>query len=151
MVDKLLFDEHEAAEMLGVSVCSACSKSSNGRQVKRCEKCGASLDPTGRKTLKFCSDSCRQKAYRRGSAVTDQEGERSRGPAGPVSVTPAQVDQALNEPQKRNMTAVRCEGCRREFQRPRKDAKFCSAACKQRVYRSGKIVAAGRCALEAAE
>src|SRR6516225_6667714 len=57
-------------ESLGFRRCSACSKSSSGVRVRCCEECGASLPPTGRKSLRFCSDACRQKAQRR-DHVTD--------------------------------------------------------------------------------
>jgi hypothetical protein len=67
-----------------------------------------------------------------------------------VSVTPVQADQALTDPPIRNTTAARCVGCRREFQPRRKDTKFCSAACKQRTYRLGKLVEGQRRALEGA-
>jgi len=141
-------------ESLGLKLCAGCSKSSHAPQAKRCQECGAPLSPHGRMTLKFCSAACKQKAHRGTVAVTDLEGGklagRLPGPEPRVSVTPAQVDQALTEPQKRNRTRARCAGCRREFQITRKDTKFCSAACKQRAYRSGKLVAAQRRALEEA-
>ena|SRR5215469_349744 len=141
-------------ESLGLNLCAGCGKSSHAVPSKRCRECGAPLSPHGRKTLKFCSDTCRQKAHRRDLAVTDREGGkdagRLTGPDTSASVTPAQVDQALTEPQKRNTTGARCADCRREFQITRKDTKFCSTACKQRAYRSGKLVAARRRALEGA-
>src|SRR5215472_9456852 len=137
-------------ESLGLRVCSGCSKSSYAPKAKRCQECGVPLPPMGRKTLKFCSAACRQKAYRGSSAVTDLEGadaaRRLVGPDTTVSVTPPNADQALTDPQKRNTPPVRCECCRREFQAARKDAKFCSAACKQRAHRMGKLVAAQRSA-----
>ena len=135
-------------ESLGLRLCSRCCKSSHAPKAKRCQECGASLLHGGRKTLKFCSDACRQKAHRGGRIVTAPDG----GNPSRVSVTPPQADQALRDPQSRNTTTpVRCAGCRREFQAARKDAKFCSAACKQRAHRMGKLVAAQRSALEAAE
>ena len=137
-------------ESLGLNLCAGCSKSSHAPQAKRCQKCGAPLSPYGRKTRKFCSEVCRQKAHR-GGAVTDDEMGKAAGQAPPpVSVTPLQADQGLTDHPKHNATPVRCAGCRREFQRTRKDAKFCSAACKQRSYRSGKLVEARRRALEGA-
>ena len=72
------------------------------------------------------------------------------GPPAPVTVTPVQADQGLTDRPSRNTTAVRCAGCRREFQPTRKDTKFCSAACKQRAYRLGKVVEAQQLALEGA-
>jgi hypothetical protein len=60
-------------ESLGLRLCARCCKSSHAAQAKRCQECGASLPPDGRKTLKFCSDACRQKAHRGGAAVTDLE------------------------------------------------------------------------------
>jgi hypothetical protein len=139
-------------ESLRLRLCAGCSKSSHAPQAKRCQGCGAPLPPMGRKTLKFCSAACKQKAHRGGGAVTDREGGkvggRLPGPHAPVSVTPAQLDRALTDHSKRNTTPARCVGCRREFQPARKDAKFCSAACKQRAHRSGKLVAAQQRALE---
>jgi hypothetical protein len=139
-------------ESLGLKLCTGCSKSSHAPQIKRCRECGAPLPPGGRKTLKFCSDACRQKAHRRDLAVTDLEGERLPGPDTRVSVTAIQADRGFQDPPIRNKTpAVRCEGCRREFHPTRKDTKFCSAACKQRAHRLGKLVEGQRRALEAAE
>jgi hypothetical protein len=142
-------------ESLGLSLCATCCKSSHAPQPKRCQGCGAPLPPGGRKTLKFCSEACRQKAHRQSFAVTDREGGkpagRLPGPDTPVSVTPAQADQALTDPSIRNTPPARCAGCRREFRPPRKDAKFCSAACKQRAHRSGKLAVARQHALEGAE
>jgi hypothetical protein len=66
-------------ESLGLRLCAACSKSSHAPQTKRCQECGAPLPPTGRKTLKFCSSACRQKAHRGGFAVTDREGGNLAG------------------------------------------------------------------------
>jgi hypothetical protein len=66
-------------ESLGLRLCARCCKSSHAVQQKRCQECGASLPPGGRKTLKFCSDTCRQKAHRRDLAVTDLEGGRLPG------------------------------------------------------------------------
>jgi hypothetical protein len=133
-------------ESLGLSLCPTCCKSSRAPQTKRCQECGAPLPPGGRKTLKFCSEACRQKAHRQSVSVTDREGGkpagRLPGPDTPVSVTRPQADQALTDPQKRNTPPARCAGCRREFRAPRKDAKFCSSACKQRAHRSGKLLAA---------
>jgi hypothetical protein len=138
-------------ESLGLKLCAACSKSSHAPQTKRCQECGAPLHPGGRKTLKFCSSACRQKAHRGGFAVTDREGDNLAPHSDtPVSVTLAQVDQALTAPHIRNTTLARCVGCRREFQPTRKDAKFCSAACKQRAHRLGKLVEGQRRALEGA-
>jgi hypothetical protein len=140
-------------ESLGLKVCAGCCKSTNASQPKRCQECGAPLHPGARKTLKFCSAACKQKAHR-GGAVTDPEDDNSSGrlpgPATPVTVTPAQANQALTDHPSRNTTAVRCTGCRREFQPTRKDRKFCSAACKQRAYRLGKVVEAQQLALEGA-
>ena len=116
---------------LGLRLCAACSKSSHAPETKRCRECGAPLPPMGRKTLKFCSEACRQKAHRGRGAVTALEG----------------ADAA----RRRNTLPVRCEGCRLESRPARKDAKFCSAACKQRAHRMGKLAAAQRSALEAAE
>jgi hypothetical protein len=137
-------------ESLGLKLCAGCSKSSHAPQTKRCQECGAPLSPHGRKTLKFCSEACRQKAHRGGIGVTDLEAEQLIDRDTQVSVTPTQPDQALTEPSNRNTTASRCSGCRREFQPTRKDTKFCSAACKQRAYRSAKLVAAQQRALEGA-
>jgi len=139
-------------ESLGLKLCVGCSKSSHAVPSKRCQECGASLPPTGRKTHKFCSSACRQKAHRRDLAVTDLEGESLPGPDTQVSVTAIQADRGFQDPPIRNKTpAVRCEGCRREFHPTRKDTKFCSAACKQRAHRLGKLVEGQRRALEAAE
>ena len=141
-------------ESLGLKLCAGCPKSSHAPQTKRCQECRAPLPPTVRKTLKFCSEACRQKAHRGGIGVTDLEGGKLAGhipgPDIPVSVTPARVDQPLTGHPKRNTTPARCAGCRREFQPTRKDTKFCSAACKQRAYRSGKLVAPQQRALEGA-
>ena len=126
-------------ESLGLRLRSRCCKSSHAIQAKRCRECGASLPPGGRKTLKFCSDTCRQKAHRRDLAVTDLEGERLPGPDTRVSVTAVQADRGFQDPEKRNTHPARCAGCRREFQPTRKDTKFCSSACKQRAHRSGKL------------
>jgi len=57
-------------ESLGLRLCSRCCKSSHAPKAKRCQQCGASLPHGGRKTLKFCSDACRQKAHRGGRIVT---------------------------------------------------------------------------------
>jgi hypothetical protein len=120
-------------------LCTRCCKSSHAPQAKRCEECGVSLPP-GRKTLKFCSVACRQKAHRRGLAITDLEGGGLPGPDTPVSVTPAQLNQILTDPPIRNTApASRCVACRREFRSARKDTKFCSPACKQRTHRLGKL------------
>jgi len=142
-------------ESLGLRLCAGCCKSSHAPQTTRCQKCSAPLPPRGRKTLKFCSDACRQKAHRGAVVVTDNEGSchdneagRLPGPDTPVTVTLVQADQALTEPLIRNTTPVGCAGCRREFQPGRKDTKFCSASCKQRAYRFGKLAEAQRYALE---
>ena len=66
-------------ESLGLKLCVGCSKSSHAVPSKRCQECGAPLSPHGRKTLKFCSDTCRQKAHRRDLAVTDREGGNVAG------------------------------------------------------------------------
>jgi hypothetical protein len=137
-------------ESLGLRLCARCCKSSHAAQAKRCQECGASLPPDGRKTLKFCSDACRQKAHRGGAAVTDLEAGHPRDRNTRVSVTPVHADQALTDPAIRNTTAARCVGCRREFQPTRKDTKFCSAACKQRTHRLGKLIEGQRHALEGA-
>ena len=141
-------------ESLGLRLCAACCTSSHAAQAKRCQECGAPLSPRGRKTLKFCSTACRQKAHRRGSAVTDFEGGTPAGqlpgPDTPVSVTAHEEIRGVQGSKKRNPHPRVCEGCRRQFDPPRKDAKFCSAACKQRAHRSGKLVEARRHALEGA-
>jgi hypothetical protein len=130
-------------ESLGLALCATCCKSSHAAQAKRCRECGAPLPPRSRKTLKFCSATCRQKAYRESPAVTAFDVGRLPGPDTRVSVTPVQVDQGLTPPSKRNTPPpVRCVGCHREFQPARKDTKFCSPACKQRAHRSGKLVEA---------
>jgi hypothetical protein len=136
-------------ESLGLRLCATCCKSSHAAQAKRCQACGAALPPGGRKTLKFCSAACRQKAHRESPAVTVSDAGRLPGPDTRVSVTPDEADQALAPPSKRNTTPrVRCVGCRREFQPARKDTKFCSPACKQRAHRSGKLAEAQQRALE---
>src|SRR5215472_5361499 len=90
-------------ESLRLRLYAGCSKSSHAPQAKRCQECGAPLPPTGRKTLKFCSTACRQKAHRGGVGVTDLEGGNLAGQVPhretPVSVTAPQVDQALADPQ----------------------------------------------------
>ena len=103
-------------ESLGLRSCAGCCRSSHAAQTKRCQECGAPLPPRGRKTLRFCSDACRQKAHRGGLAVTDLLVGRLPHRDSPVSVTAAQSDQALTDPPNRNTTPVRCAACRREFQ-----------------------------------
>jgi hypothetical protein len=127
-------------ESLGLRLCSACSKSSRGVRVRCCEECGASLPPTGRKSLRFCSDACRQKAQRRDPSVTDfvtlTRGGVPRISDTPVSVTALQAEQGFPDPKIRNaLPPTRCSTCKRSLQPVRKDAKFCSDACRQRAYR----------------
>src|SRR5215831_6509226 len=102
-------------ESLGLRLCARCCNSSHAIKQKRCQECGASLPPGGRKTLKFCSDTCRQKAHRGGGAVTDREGGKSArrlpGPGPRVSVTTVQENRGLQDPQKRNTPPARCAGC----------------------------------------
>jgi hypothetical protein len=131
-------------ESLGLRLCATCCKSSHATQAKRCQECGAPMPPGGRKTGKFCSAACRQKAHRESPAVTAFDAGRLPGPDTSVSVTPPQEDQVLTPPSKRNTTpTARCVGCHREFHPARKDTKFCSPACKQRVWRrTGRRAAA---------
>ena len=79
-------------ESLGLRLCAACCKSSHASQPKRCQECGAPLHPGARKTLKFCSAACKQKAYC-GGTVTDRDDANSaeRLPG------PPQADQALTD------------------------------------------------------
>jgi len=89
-------------ESLGLRLCARCCKSSHAVQAKRCQECGAGLPPDGRNTLKFCSDTCRQKAHRRDLAVTDLEGDKGArrlpGPDTRVSVTTLQANRGLQDP-----------------------------------------------------
>src|SRR5215831_6431550 len=73
-------------ESLGLNLCAGCSKSSHAPQAKRCQGCGAPLPPIGRKTLKFGSAACKQKAHRGTVAVTEGGNVAGRppGPDAPV-------------------------------------------------------------------
>jgi hypothetical protein len=127
-------------ESLGLRLCSVCSKSSSGIRVRCCEECGASLPPTGRKSRRFCSDACRQKVRRREPSVTDfvtlTPREVPRIPEPSVSVTAPKAEQGLSDPKIRNAPSpTRCPACERSFQPARKNAKYCSDACRQRAYR----------------
>ena len=66
-------------ESLGLSLCATCCRSSHAPKTNRCQECGSPLPPGGRKTLKFCSAACKQKAHRQSFAVTDLEGGRLSG------------------------------------------------------------------------
>ena len=41
----------------------------------------------------------------------------------------------------RNVTAIRCAGCPRKFKPKRRDAKYCSGACRQRCARARAVLA----------
>lgn len=86
-----------------------------------CDECGGPLPATARTSTKFCSPSCRQKAYR--ARLVDEETDYRRDRFG----------------------RRRCDFCPREipFTRARNgalrltrdDAAYCSARCRQKAYR----------------
>ena len=127
---------HAVFESRGLGLCSTCSQSSSGKRVRECEECGASLPPGSRKDLRFCSDRCRQKAHRRDLSVTDNSEGGTLTAKPSKAVTTTQENRGLPDPEIRNAhPSARCPTCNRPFQPPRKDAKFCSDACRQRAYR----------------
>jgi hypothetical protein len=118
------------------------------RPVKKrpCQQCGGDMPAyhsDGRRvrtSARFCSESCRQ----RYAFVRAKQPPQPALAEGQISVSRNEGTRGVGGSASRNAESQpaprRCEGCRHQFQPTRKDTKFCSAACKQRAYRSGKLV-----------
>jgi len=128
-------------ESRGLRLCNICAPaSSHGQRVPACEGCGTAFPPGTRSDAKFCGDECRKRVRR----VTDRGRDNVRDNAdltsqvptpdyrghGPRETAASETDLSVT------VTPLKCESCRRDFQPARKDARFCSTACKQRAYRS---------------
>lgn len=99
-------------------------------QYKMCKWCDHPFRKT-RSDAKFCSDACKQKAYRR----------RADPAVGSVA-REMQRQQKIKTTKRERQKRIVCETCGWEFERSiiETNRMYCSDACKQRAYRQRRKV-----------
>lgn len=98
----------------------------------QCEQCGKEYAPNKRRTNKFCSDRCRQKAYRARSGQSLTPIEKSLD-------TPSARARKAAQTKASQYFTMKCKHCGGEYgasgtQAP--NSMYCSAACKTAAYRA---------------
>jgi len=95
---------------------------------KTCEMCEKPYKPA-RRDSRFCSDACKQKAYRRRTDPEVGSVHREKQRQTKIAITKRMTTKELN-----------CEVCGRKLTVSiiRTNLRYCSDACKQKAYRDRK-------------